>query len=168
MASGASKAGSQKPQARLPPEFLKYKVLPALVKSLELPSGESGCMPACLDQRHADKTTVISGGPSLLPLILALSTELQAQEYDKQVLPALVRCFASPDRAMRMAVLDGFPSYIDRLDKRTVVDKIWPNLLTGFSDTVPVIREATVKSTLLLAPKVRVPVPFCAQEMQAE
>lgn len=90
-----------------------------------------------------------------MPLILSLSTELEAAEYDKQVLPALVRSFASPDRAMRMALLEGLPSFIDRLDKKTVVDKIWPNLLTGFSDVVPIIREATVKSTLLLAPKVR-------------
>lgn len=116
---------------RLPTEFLKHKVLPALVKNFELPSG----------------------GPQLLPLILSMSSELKQDEYEKLVLPSVLRAFSSPDRAMRMAVLEGLPTFIDRIEKRVVTDKIWPNLLTGFSDVVPVIREATVKSILVLAPK---------------
>ncbi|KAI9607740.1 hypothetical protein H4Q26_005185 [Puccinia striiformis f. sp. tritici PST-130] len=40
------------------------------------------------------------------------------------------------------------------LKESVVVEKIWPNVLTGFTDTVPIIREAKVKSALLLAPKV--------------
>lgn len=66
-----------------------------------------------------------------------------------------MKLFASPDRAIRLSLLELLPQYVDQLDKSVVVDKIWPNLLTGFSDTVPLIREATVKSILLLAPKVR-------------
>lgn len=71
-----------------------------------------------------------------------------------------------------MALLDHLPEYADKLDKKTVVDKIWPNLVgimisvsdtcnhedcsqqTGFSDTVPVIREATVKAIILISDKV--------------
>ena len=53
-----------------------------------------------------------------------------------------------------MALLDSLGEYVDRLDKKVVVNDVWPNLQTGFSDTVAVIREATVKSIILLAPKV--------------
>ncbi|POW11328.1 hypothetical protein PSTT_05294 [Puccinia striiformis] len=60
---------------------------------------------------------------------------------------SLVKNFASPDRAIRLSLLELSPQYV-------VVEKIWPNVLTGFTDTVPIIREATVKSVLLLAPKV--------------
>lgn len=53
-----------------------------------------------------------------------------------------------------MALLDSLGEYVDRLDKKVVVNDVWPNLQTGFADTVAVIREATVKSIILLAPKV--------------
>ena len=29
---------------------------------------------------------------------------------------------------MRMALLENLPTYVERLDQKTVVDKIWPNL----------------------------------------
>lgn len=53
-----------------------------------------------------------------------------------------------------MALLDHLPEYVDKLDNKTVVDKIWPNLQTGFTDTVAAIREATVKAIGLLYSKV--------------
>lgn len=109
-----------------------YKVLPSLVKAFEFGPG----------------------GPALLPLILTLGNTLPQADYTSSIVQPLIRMFATPDRAMRMALLEGLPSYADKLDQKTVTDKIWPNLVTGFSDVVPVIREATVKSILLIAPKV--------------
>ena len=53
-----------------------------------------------------------------------------------------------------MALLDSLGEYVDKLDKKVVVNDVWPNFQTGFSDTVAIIREATVKSIILLAPKV--------------
>lgn len=50
-------------------------------------------------------------------------------------------------------MLDGLDEYVERLDRSTVVDKVWPNLITGFADTVPVIREATVKAIFPLSGK---------------
>ncbi|POV99820.1 hypothetical protein PSTT_13519 [Puccinia striiformis] len=70
------------------------------------------------------------------------------------VAESLVKIFASPDRAIRLSLLELLPQYVDHLDRLVVVEKIWPNVLTGFTDTVPIIREAKVKSALLLAPKV--------------
>lgn len=56
---------------------------------------------------------------------------------------------------MRMALLEGLEHYSDKLTTKEVVEKVWPYLITGFGDLVPVIREATVKSILLIAPKVK-------------
>jgi len=53
-----------------------------------------------------------------------------------------------------MALLEGLEVYGDKLSSKEVVEKIWPHLITGFGDLVPVIREATVKSILIIAPKV--------------
>ncbi|GAA6059537.1 hypothetical protein JCM10212_006035 [Sporobolomyces blumeae] len=118
--------------APLPSGFLTYKILPSLLHTFEF------------------------GGPSspqLLPLILSLSSPLSSTEYSSKVLSPVLRMFATPDRAMRMALLEGLETFGDKLTQKDVNEKVWPHLLTGFGDVVPVIREATVKSILLIAPK---------------
>ena len=115
----------------LPDEFLKYKVLPSLVKAFEFGGG----------------------GPQMLPLILGLAKDLSEKEYQNSVLQPLIRMFATPDRATRMALLEGLDKFADKLTTKDVVERVWPHLMTGFGDVVPIIREATVKSILLIAPK---------------
>ncbi|KAF4599678.1 hypothetical protein EYR40_006777 [Pleurotus pulmonarius] len=115
-----------------PTEFASFRVLPSLVSALEY-GGASAA--------------------TILPLVLKFGENVASEEYAKIILTPLVKLFASPDRGTRMALLDHLPEYAERLDKKMVNDQIWPNLQTGFSDTVAVIREATVKSISLLAPK---------------
>lgn len=74
--------------------------------------------------------------------------------YTATVLDPVVRLYASPDRGTRMALLEGLAEYGEKLEKGMVVDKVWPHLITGFADTVAVIREATVKAIPIIAPKV--------------
>ncbi|ORX40692.1 armadillo-type protein [Kockovaella imperatae] len=116
----------------IPQPFLLYKVLPSLLHSLSLPTAPSGAM---------------------LPLVLELGKLVSPADYGKLVLDPVVKLYASPDRGTRMALLDGLGEYGPKLDQRTVVDKVWPHLITGFADTVPVIREATVKAVYPLASK---------------
>ncbi|SCV69517.1 BQ2448_2537 [Microbotryum intermedium] len=154
-AAGSSGVNKQASNA-LPDEFLKYKVLPSLVRTFEFGGG----------------------GPALLPIILNLASGLSEQEYSHSIIQPLVRMFATPDRATRMALLEGLDKFADKLSNKDVTEKIWPHLvrpmpgaslrtrakgwltrsflhqLSGFGDVVPVIREATVKSVLLIAPKV--------------
>lgn len=70
-----------------------------------------------------------------MPLILSLGTSLPPSEYSSSIVQPLVRMFATPDRAMRMALLDGLPQYAEKLESKIVVDKIWPNLVS--SDCLP-------------------------------
>ncbi|GAA5968011.1 hypothetical protein JCM11641_003698 [Rhodosporidiobolus odoratus] len=120
----------------LPAGFLKYKVLPSLVHSLEF--GGGGSLAA-----------------QLLPVILSLAESggLEEKEYQKDVIQPVIRLYATPDRAVRMALLENLERYIEKVGAKEVGEKVWPHLLTGFGDVVPVIREATVKSILLIAPK---------------
>ncbi|KAI0093158.1 ARM repeat-containing protein [Irpex rosettiformis] len=118
--------------ASFPVEFASHRVLPALASALEF-GGASAAI--------------------ILPLLLQLGQNVSPQDYSSVILVHLVKLYASPDRGTRMALLDHLSEYADKLDKKIVSDKIWPNLQTGFSDTVPVIREATVKSITLLADK---------------
>ncbi|KAJ9115267.1 hypothetical protein QFC20_001134 [Naganishia adeliensis] len=118
--------------ATLPPPFLISKILPSLLHSLSLPSAPSS---------------------AILPLILAIGRDVPEDKYREFVLDPVVRLYASPDRGTRMALLDGLVEYGDKLDKSMVNDRVWPHLITGFADTVAVIREATVKAIPIIAPK---------------
>ncbi|KAK7057436.1 kinase domain-containing protein [Favolaschia claudopus] len=114
-----------------PPEFTSFRVLPSLVAALEF-GGASAA--------------------TILPLVLRFGKNVSPEDYPKVILAPLVKLFASPDRGTRMALLDHLPEYAEKLDKKTVDSKIWPHLQTGFSDTVAIIREATVRSIILISP----------------
>ncbi|KAB5588327.1 N-terminal kinase-like protein [Ceratobasidium theobromae] len=118
--------------ASFPPEFTQHKVLPTLLTSL----GHGG-----------------TSASAILPVVLALGKDLPPTEYTATVVGPVVNLFANPDRGTRMALLDGLPEFADKLDKNTVVNKVWPHLQTGFGDTVAVIREATVRSIILISGK---------------
>ena len=131
----------------IPQPFLLYRVLPSLLHSISLPTAPSGAM---------------------LPLVLELGKLVPPTEYSKLVLEPVIKLYASPDRGTRMALLNGLDEYVEKLDQRMVVEKVWPHLvrrgnifgasadrqITGFADTVPIIREATVKAVYPLAGKV--------------
>ncbi|KAJ7502830.1 armadillo-type protein [Mycena galericulata] len=114
-----------------PPEFASFRVLPSLVSALEF-GGASAA--------------------TILPLVLRFGKNVSPEDYPTVILGPLVKLFASPDRGTRMALLDHLPEYADKLDKKTVDTKVFPHLQTGFSDTVAIIREATVKAVILIAP----------------
>ena len=114
-----------------PEAFFKMKVLPELLKSVEFGGG----------------------GPKVLGAIMKIGAKLEDEEYESKLLPVISRLFTSPDRAMRVCLLDNLPLMIDRMPQKFVNDKIFPNLGTGFADTAPVVREQTVKSVLTIVPK---------------
>ncbi|KAG2036717.1 armadillo-type protein [Suillus americanus] len=115
-----------------PPEFVSYRILPCLASALEF-GGASAA--------------------TIVPLVLQFGKNIAPDDYGSVVVAPLVKLFASADRGTRIALLDNLPDFAEKLDKKTVVDKIWPNLQTGFTDTVAVIREATVRAIVLLSPK---------------
>lgn len=116
----------------LPEQFLVHRVLPSLLHSLSLPNAPSALM---------------------LPLVLSIGRDVPPSTYSKVILDPVVKLYAIPDRGTRMALLDGLSEYADKMDSKMVTERVWPNLLTGFADTVPVIREATVKAVFPLAGK---------------
>ncbi|KAI7292686.1 ARM repeat-containing protein [Hortaea werneckii] len=114
-----------------PEDFFKVKVLPELLKAVEFGGG----------------------GPQSFGLVMRISTKLSEEEYETQITPVIVRLFASPDRALRVCLLDNLPLMIDHLNQKTVTDKIFPQMVTGFGDLAPVVREQTVKAVLTIVPK---------------
>ena len=114
-----------------PEDFFKVKVLPELLKSVEFGGG----------------------GPKSFSLVMKIATKLSEDEYETQITPVIVRLFTSPDRALRVCLLDNLPLMIDHLSQKIVSDKIFPQMVTGFGDLAPVVREQTVKAVLVVVSK---------------
>ena len=94
--------------ASFPPEFASKRVLPSLLQALE----------------HGGTTAAI-----ILPLVLQFGEHAAPEEYTATIVNPIVKLYSSPDRGTRMALLDHLPSYIEKLDKKTVSDKIFPHLV---------------------------------------
>lgn len=114
-----------------PEDFFLVKVLPELLKSVEFGGG----------------------GPRPFALAMRIAPKLAEDEYTLQITPIIIRLFASSDRALRVCLLDNLPNMIDHLSQKVVSDKIFPQMVTGFGDLAPVVREQTVKAVLVVVPK---------------
>lgn len=118
--------------AQFPNEFAMYKILPELVNAFEFGSG----------------------GAKALNAIMKIGEHLPDDEFDKVLVTPILRMFASPDRAIRVSLLENMPKFIDHIPDKVVSAQIFPHVATGFTDTVPILREQTIKAILLLVPKV--------------
>ncbi|KAK5663068.1 hypothetical protein OQA88_6484 [Cercophora sp. LCS_1] len=114
-----------------PEDFFKMKVLPELLKSVEFGGG----------------------GPKAFAVVMKIAAKLSHDDFDAKVTPVVIRLFGNPDRAIRVCLLDNLSLMIDRLPQKVVNDKIFPQLVTGFTDVAPVVREQTLKSVLVIITK---------------
>ncbi|KAH8902730.1 ARM repeat-containing protein [Coniochaeta sp. PMI_546] len=114
-----------------PEDFFKMKVLPELLKSVEFGGG----------------------GPKAFGVVMKIATKLSDDDFDSKVTPVVIRLFGNPDRAIRVCLLDSLPLMIDRLPQKVVNDRVFPQIVTGFTDIAPVVREQTLKSVLTLITK---------------
>lgn len=97
----------------------------------------------------------ILGGPKVFSVVLKIGEKLSDEEWESTITPCIVRLFAVPDRATRVFLLDNLPRMIAHLSNKTVNDKIFPEMMTGFSDVAPIVREQSVKAVLTIVSKVR-------------
>ncbi|KAL8952742.1 MAG: hypothetical protein Q9222_001353 [Ikaeria aurantiellina] len=114
-----------------PEEYFNVKVLPELLKSVEFGGG----------------------GAKVFASVMKISARLSDDEYNAKLTPVIVRLFSNPDRAIRVCLLDHLPQMIDHLPQKVVNDKIFPQMVTGFADIAPLVREQTVKAVLSVISK---------------
>ncbi|KAM0847909.1 hypothetical protein ACQ4PT_054729 [Festuca glaucescens] len=116
---------------QLPREIVLKKLLPVLASALEFGSAAA---PA-------------------LTVLLKMGSWLPADQFSAKVLPTIVKLFASNDRAIRVSLLQHIDQFGESLAAQTVDEQVFPHVATGFSDTSSFLRELTLKSMLVLAPK---------------
>lgn len=81
----------------------------------------------------------------ILFLFFQLGRLLDEADYQKKIVPCVVKLFSSNDRATRSRLLQQLEHFIGHLQASTVNDQIFPQIAHGFMDTNPTIREQTVK-----------------------
>lgn len=116
---------------QLPRQIVLKKLLPLLASALEFGS---------------------AAAPALTAL-LKMGSWLSTEEFSVKVLPAIVKLFASNDRAIRVALLQHIDQYGESFSAQVVDEQVYPHVATGFADTSAFLREMTLKSMLVLAPK---------------
>ncbi|XP_062503828.1 N-terminal kinase-like protein isoform X2 [Corticium candelabrum] len=114
-----------------PQKFCQHRILPLLINAFEFGGA----------------------GTSVLPPLFRLGKLLDENSYQAKIVPCVVKLFSSTDRATRINLLQQLREFAEHLTCGTVEKDIFPNVSTGFLDTVPAMREATIKSMILLAPK---------------
>lgn len=116
---------------QLPRQIVLKKLLPLLASALEFGS---------------------AAAPALTAL-LKMGSWLSAEEFRVKVLPTIIKLFASNDRAVRVGLLQHIEQFGESLSAQAVDEQVYPHVATGFSDTSAFLRELTLKSMLVLAPK---------------
>eukprot|EP00112_Aurelia_sp_Birch-Aquarium-sp1_P017328 Seg4000.2 transcript_id=Seg4000.2/GoldUCD/mRNA.D3Y31 product="N-terminal kinase-like protein" protein_id=Seg4000.2/GoldUCD/D3Y31 len=114
-----------------PVAFSIHKILPELLKAFQFGAA----------------------GSSVLGPLFKIGKLLEDDEYQKKIVPCVVKLFSSNDRATRIQLLQQMDQFVQHLQPALVNDQVFPNVATGFGDTLPAMREQTVKSMILLAPK---------------
>ncbi|KAG0182850.1 hypothetical protein DFQ29_001790 [Apophysomyces sp. BC1021] len=89
-----------------PSEFAKHKILPELVNAFEFGSG----------------------GAKALNAILKIGEHLPEDEYESVLVGPIVRMFASPDRAIRVSLLENMPKFVDHIPNKTISNQIFPHV----------------------------------------
>ncbi|XP_051143446.1 uncharacterized protein LOC127259878 isoform X2 [Andrographis paniculata] len=116
---------------QLPRQIVLKKLLPLLASSLEFGSASAPALTA----------------------LLKMGSWLSPEEYSLKVLPTIVKLFTSNDRAIRVALLQHIDQYGEALPTQIVDEQVYPHVANGFSDMSASLRELTLKSMLILAPK---------------
>ncbi|XP_061387339.1 N-terminal kinase-like protein isoform X2 [Musca vetustissima] len=114
-----------------PDNVCKHKILPQLITAYE----------------YGD------AGSAVLAPMFKLGKLLDEAEYQKRIVPCVVKLFGSTDRVTRSRLLQQLELFIAHLQPQVVNDQIFPQVAHGFLDTNATIREQTVKSIIHLAPK---------------
>ncbi|XP_047955208.1 probable inactive serine/threonine-protein kinase scy1 isoform X1 [Salvia hispanica] len=116
---------------QLPRQIVQKKLLPLLASALEYGSATAPALTA----------------------LLKMGSCLSPEEYGVKILPTILKLFGSNDRAIRVGLLQHIDQYGESLSAQMVDEQVYPHVANGFSDTSAFLRELTLKSMLVLAPK---------------
>jgi hypothetical protein len=122
------------PMALLSKKVLNTKVLSMLTQSLELGTASGKAVAVVLKILASNNTNAET------------LSKTDEENVSKTILPLLLKWYQSPDKLLRLQLLENLPHYLPLLPKNVFTKEILPHLLNGFIHLIPHIREASVKA----------------------
>lgn len=113
--------------------FLAYKVLPLLRTHI------------MTNNAHLTTNAIV--------LFFTSASNLDRQDYGFLVLPVIKLLFSKDDRHIRLALLDSLSVVAANVEDAFIQEAVYQKYASGFTDSSPGIREATLKASIFLAPK---------------
>lgn len=124
-----------------------HKILPLLVMGLQTTAANEAAMTQDVNRRET-----LASVPLLFQIAesyLSKSPEL----FQRHITPLVPLLFAINDRGVRGAVLQKISLLQEHMEKGAINSSVFEPMCSGFSDSSAPLRELTLKSTIVLVPK---------------
>lgn len=79
---------------------------------------------------------------------------MDEDEYGKHFIPEALNLFDVNSRAVRIGLLKNLGQIVPHLDSKSVEKRVYPHIAKGFVDPDPMLRAESLKSMVVLVPKV--------------
>jgi len=124
-----------------------HKILPLLVMGLRATAGNESAMTQDVNRRET---------LAIVPLLFQIAESYLAKTpelFQRHITPLVPLLFAINDRGVRGAVLQKMTLLESQLDTSAINSAVFEPMCSGFSDSSGPLRELTLKSTIVLVPK---------------
>eukprot|EP00939_MAST-03C_sp_MAST-3C-sp1_P005128 g5128.t1 len=118
-----------------PKATCRHRLLPVLLESI----------------RVAEKSSDASASLALAP-VLSIGKDLNEEDFNELVVPPVVRLFSSNNRATRLQLLKHAEIVVPKIPQKVVNESIFRDIQSGFGDSVPALREWTIRSMIHIVP----------------
>lgn len=120
-----------------PKAACRHKILPVLLEAIRIAEKDT----------DANMSSV-----ALAPLLTIGASMENAKDFNELIIPPVVRLYGSNNRAVRLQLLRHAQSVIPKLPENIVNERIFSDMIGGFTDKVPAIREWTIRSMIHVVP----------------
>ena len=125
-----------------------FRNLPRVMESLAKAPVERKILPQICEALEFGSAPALAVSP-----MLHAARNLSDDVFAAKVTPSIVKLFASTDKQLRVALLENLGKFSRHLSDKCVDDTVYERVATGFTDEDAFLRELTLKSALVLAPK---------------
>ena len=125
-----------------------FRNLPRVMESLAKAPVERKILPQICEALEFGSAPALAVSP-----MLHAARNLSDDVFAAKVTPSIVKLFASTDKQLRVALLENLGKFSRHLSDKCVDETVYERVATGFTDEDAFLRELTLKSALVLAPK---------------
>ncbi|KAJ5079137.1 n-terminal kinase-like protein [Anaeramoeba ignava] len=123
-----------------------FKKIPTLISKIPEKVSKQKLLPILLEQLK------LTNNVKVLRPVLIITSLLTQEEYTTMIAPVILKLFSSMNRSIRIGLLENLPDYIKFLSKQDINGVIFNNIINGFTDSAPLLRELTLKCMVHFAP----------------